>query len=61
MQKPTYHFFREGRTQGVQIWIVTAPVDIRQGFDRLAARVRVQEHLGHEPLAAPNCFGLARI
>jgi hypothetical protein len=59
MRKPTYHFFREGRTQGVQTLIVTAPVDIRQGFDRLAARVR--EHLGHEPLAAPNCFGLARI
>lgn len=35
--------------QGVQIWIATAPVDMRQGFDRLAARVR--EHLGHDPLA----------
>jgi len=35
-------------TQGVQIWIATAPVDMRQGFDRLAARVR--EHLGHNPL-----------
>lgn len=35
-------------TQGVQIWIATAPVDMRQGFDRLAARVR--EHLQHNPL-----------
>ena len=33
---------------GVQIWVATAPVDMRQGFDRLAARVR--EHLGHNPL-----------
>jgi transposase len=35
-------------TAGVQIWVATAPVDMRQGFDRLAARVR--EHLGHNPL-----------
>jgi transposase len=35
-------------TQGVQIWIATAPIDMRQGFDRLAARVR--EQLGHNPL-----------
>jgi transposase len=35
-------------TQGVQIWIATAPVDMRQGFDRLAARVR--EHLEQNPL-----------
>jgi len=33
---------------GVQIWVASAPVDMRQGFDRLAARVR--EHLGHNPL-----------
>ena len=33
---------------GVQIWVATTPVDMRQGFDRLAARVR--EHLGHNPL-----------
>ena len=37
-----------GGTAGVQIWVATAPVDMRQGFDRLAARVR--EHLGHNPL-----------
>jgi len=37
-----------GSTAGVQIWVATAPVDMRQGFDRLAARVR--EHLGHNPL-----------
>lgn len=33
---------------GVQIWLATAPVDMRQGFDRLAARVR--EQLGANPL-----------
>ena len=33
---------------GVQIWVATTPVDMRQGFDRLEARVR--EHLGHNPL-----------
>lgn len=33
---------------GVQIWVATTPVDMRQGFDRLAACVR--EHLGHNPL-----------
>jgi transposase len=37
-----------GSTAGVQIWVATAPIDMRQGFDRLAARVR--EHLGHNPL-----------
>lgn len=37
-----------GSTAGVQIWVATAPVDMRQGFDRLAARVR--EQLGHNPL-----------
>jgi transposase len=37
-----------GPSAGLQIWIATAPVDMRQGFDRLAARVR--EHLGHDPL-----------
>ncbi len=36
-------------TAGLQIWIATTPVDMRQGFDRLATRVR--EHLGHDPLA----------
>lgn len=36
------------RTGGVQIWVATAPVDMRHGFDRLAARVR--EHLDHNPL-----------
>jgi transposase len=35
-------------TAGVQIWIATAPIDMRQGFDRLAARVR--EHLQQNPL-----------
>ena len=29
-----------GSPAGVQIWVATAPVDMRQGFDRLAARVR---------------------
>ncbi len=37
-----------GSTAGVQIWVATTPVDMRQGFDRLSARVR--EHLGHNPL-----------
>ena len=37
-----------GSTAGVQIWVATVPIDMRQGFDRLAARVR--EHLGHNPL-----------
>ena len=37
-----------GSTAGVRIWVATAPVDMRQGFDRLSARVR--EHLGHNPL-----------
>jgi transposase len=37
-----------GSTTGVRIWVATTPVDMRQGFDRLAARVR--EHLGHNPL-----------
>jgi transposase len=37
-----------GSTAGVRIWVATTPVDMRQGFDRLAARVR--EHLGHNPL-----------
>jgi transposase len=37
-----------GSTAGVQIWMATTPVDMRQGFDRLAARVR--EQLGHNPL-----------
>ena len=37
-----------GSTAGVQIWVATAPIDMRQGFDRLAARVR--EHLGYNPL-----------
>jgi transposase len=34
---------------GVRIWVAAAPIDMRQGFDRLAARVR--EHLGHDPLS----------
>ena len=37
-----------GSSSGVQIWLAAAPVDMRQGFDRLAARVR--EHLRHDPL-----------
>ena len=37
-----------GSTAGVQIWVATVPIDMRQGFDRLAARVR--EHLSHNPL-----------
>ena len=37
-----------GGTVGVRIWVAATPVDMRQGFDRLAARVR--EHLGHNPL-----------
>jgi transposase len=35
-------------TAGVQIWLATAPIDMRQGFDRLAARVR--EQLEQNPL-----------
>lgn len=37
-----------GSTAGVQIWVATAPIDMRQGFDRLVARVR--GHLSHNPL-----------
>lgn len=37
-----------GSTAGVRIWVATAPTDMRQGFDRLAARVR--EHLSNNPL-----------
>ena len=38
-----------GSTAGVQIGVATAPIEMRQGFDRLAARVR--EHLSHNPLS----------
>ena len=37
-----------GSTASVRIWVATTPVDMRQGFDRLAARVR--EQLAHNPL-----------
>src|SRR4051794_4566396 len=35
-----------GSSSGVQIWLASAPIDMRQGFDRLAAHV----HLRHDPL-----------
>ena len=33
---------------GVQVWLATAPVDMRKSFDSLAEHVRV--FLGHDPL-----------
>jgi transposase len=35
-------------TPRVQVWVATAPVDMRQSFDRLAEHVRA--FLGHDPL-----------
>jgi transposase len=37
-----------GTTQGVQIWMAAAPVDMRRSFDGLAEHVRA--FLGHDPL-----------
>jgi transposase len=37
------------RTTGVRIWVATAPVDMRRGFDRLAEEVRTV--LGEDPLS----------
>lgn len=39
---------REGTTE-VQVWLATAPVDMRKGFDSLAEIVR--SFLGHDPLS----------
>jgi transposase len=33
----------------VQVWVATAPVDMRRSFDRLAEHVRT--FLGHDPLS----------
>lgn len=35
--------------QGVQVWVATAPVDMRKSFDGLAEVVR--SFLGHDPLS----------
>lgn len=37
------------QTPGIQIWLATAPIDMRQGFDRLAEVVRT--FLGQNPLS----------
>src|SRR4051812_10975188 len=37
-----------GGGNGVQVWVATAPVDMRKGFDGLAEVVRA--FLGHDPL-----------
>jgi transposase len=37
------------RTHGVQVWLATAPVDMRRSFDGLAEHVRA--FLGHDPLS----------
>lgn len=34
---------------GVQVWLATAPVDMRKSFDSLAEHVRA--FLGHDPLS----------
>jgi len=39
---------------GVQVWVATAPVDMRRSFDSLAEHVRV--FLGHDPLAGTCSF-----
>ena len=36
------------RSGNVQVWLATAPVDMRKSFDTLAEHVRV--FLGHDPL-----------
>jgi transposase len=36
------------RAGSVQVWVATAPVDLRKGFDTLAEHVRT--FLGHDPL-----------
>ena len=36
-------------TEGVRVWVATAPVDMRKGFDGLAEVVR--SFLGHDPLS----------
>lgn len=37
------------RASGVQVWLATAPVDMRKSFDSLAEYVRA--FLGHDPLS----------
>lgn len=37
------------RASGVQVWLATAPVDMRRSFDGLAEHVRA--FLGHDPLS----------
>jgi transposase len=37
------------RTGNVQVWVATAPVDMRRSFDGLAEHVRA--FLGHDPLS----------
>ena len=39
---------RTGGGDGVRVWVATAPVDMRKGFDGLAEVVRA--FLGHDPL-----------
>lgn len=36
-------------SEGVRVWVATAPVDMRKGFDGLAEVVR--SFLGHDPLS----------
>ena len=40
-------------SSGVRVWVATAPVDMRKGFDSLAEHVRA--FLGHDPLSG-NMF-----
>ena len=37
------------RSEGIQVWLATAPVDMRRSFDGLAEHVRA--FLGHDPLS----------
>lgn len=37
------------RSEGVQVWLATTPVDMRRSFDGLAEHVRA--FLGHDPLS----------
>ena len=37
------------RSEGVQVWLATTPVDMRRSFDGLAEHVRT--FLGHDPLS----------
>jgi transposase len=40
---------RSNRAGGVQVWLASAPVDMRRSFDGLAEHVRA--FLGHDPLS----------